>query len=103
MLAGVLPFDRGERTLGANVAVHYYAQHQLDALDPAKTVLEELEQADPDSPVGRLRTILGCFLFSGDAVDKRILVLSGGEQARAARPKMRVRPVARLCMDEPTS
>ncbi len=59
MLAGVLPFDRGERTLGANVAVHYYAQHQLDALDPSRTVLEELEQADPVSPVQRLRSILG--------------------------------------------
>ena len=64
ILAGVLPFDRGERTLGANVAVHYYAQHQLDALDPSRTVLEELEQADPASPVQRLRSILGSFLFS---------------------------------------
>src|SRR5207302_7135176 len=73
------------------------------ALDPAKTVLEELEQADPDSPVGRLRTILGCFLFSGDAVDKRISVLSGGEKARAALAKMLVRPAALLCMDEPTN
>src|SRR5881628_2263320 len=62
VLAGMLPFERGERTLGAHVQVHYYAQHQLDALDPAKTVLEELEAADPDAPVGRLRSILGCFL-----------------------------------------
>src|SRR6266446_6330966 len=103
VLAGVLPFEHGERTLGAHVEVHYYAQHQLDALDPAKTVLEELEQADPDSRVGRLRTILGCFLFSGDAVDKRISVLSGGEKARVALAKMLVRPAALLCMDEPTN
>jgi ATP-binding cassette subfamily F protein 3 len=103
MLAGVLPFERGERTLGAHVGVHYYAQHQLDALDPAKTVLEELEQADPDSSVGRLRTILGCFLFSGDTVDKRISVLSGGEKARVALARMLVRPAALLCMDEPTN
>ncbi len=103
VLAGVLPFEHGERTLGAHVEVHYYAQHQLDALDPAKTVLEELEQADPDSPVGRLRTILGSFLFSGDAVDKRVSVLSGGEKARAALAKMLVRPAALLCMDEPTN
>jgi len=103
MLAGVLPFERGERSLGAHVEVHYYAQHQLDALDPTRTVLEELERADPESPVGRLRTILGSFLFSGDAVDKRISVLSGGEKARVALAKMLVRPAALLCMDEPTN
>jgi ATP-binding cassette, subfamily F, member 3 len=103
MLAGVLPFDRGERTLGANVLVHYYAQHQLDALDPARTLLEELEQADPTAPLQRLRSILGSFLFSGDQVDKRIAVLSGGEKARVALAKMLVRPAALLCMDEPTN
>jgi ATP-binding cassette, subfamily F, member 3 len=103
ILAGVLPFDRGERTLGANVAVHYYAQHQLDALDPGRTVIEELEQADPTAPLQRLRSILGSFLFSGDQVDKRISVLSGGEKARVALAKMLVRPAALLCMDEPTN
>ena len=103
MLAGVLPFDRGERTLGSNVAVHYYAQHQLDALDPGRTVLEELEGADPTAPIQRLRSILGSFLFSGDQVDKRISVLSGGEKARVALAKMLVRPAALLCMDEPTN
>ena len=103
MLAGVLPFERGERTLGANVAVHYYAQHQLDALDPSRTVLEELEVADPASPIQRLRSILGSFLFSGDQVDKRVSVLSGGEKARVALAKMLVRPAALLCMDEPTN
>src|SRR6185436_19704631 len=80
-----------------------YAQHQLDALDPSRTVLEELEQADPQSAIGRLRSILGSFLFSGDQVDKRIAVLSGGEKARVALAKMQVRPAALLCMDEPTN
>ncbi len=103
MLAGVLPFERGERTLGTHVQVHYYAQHQLDALDPAKTVLEELEQADPRASIGRLRTILGGFLFGGDSVDKRVAVLSGGEKARLALARMLVRPAALLCMDEPTN
>jgi ATP-binding cassette subfamily F protein 3 len=103
MLAGVLPPDRGERTLGAHVQVHYYAQHQLDALDPSRSVLEELEHADPASAIGRLRSILGSFLFSGDQVDKRIAVLSGGEKARVALAKMLVRPAALLCMDEPTN
>src|SRR3989441_5899993 len=103
MLAGTLPFDRGERTLGAHVAVHYYAQHQLDALTPSLTVLEELERAAPALGQTRLRTILGTFLFSGDAVEKKIAVLSGGEKARVALAKMLVRPAALLCMDEPTN
>jgi ATP-binding cassette subfamily F protein 3 len=103
MLAGVLAPDRGERALGPHVQVHYYAQHQLDALDASRTVLEELEQADPQSAIGRLRSILGSFLFSGDQVDKRIAVLSGGEKARVALAKMLVRPAALLCMDEPTN
>ena len=103
LLAGVLPFDRGERTLGAHVAVHYYAQHQLDALDPARTVLEELEAVAPESTHTRLRTILGAFLFSGDSVDKPVAVLSGGEKARLALARMLVRPAALLCLDEPTN
>jgi ATP-binding cassette subfamily F protein 3 len=103
ILAGVLPFDRGERALGSHVAVHYYAQHQLDALDSTRTVLEELEAVAPESTHTRLRTILGAFLFSGDSVDKRVAVLSGGEKARLALARMLVRPAALLCLDEPTN
>jgi ATP-binding cassette, subfamily F, member 3 len=103
IMAGVLPFDRGERTLGSHVAVHYYAQHQLDALDPGRTVLEELEAVAPESTHTRLRTILGAFLFSGDSVDKKVSVLSGGEKARLALARMLVRPAALLCLDEPTN
>src|SRR5205814_6341749 len=93
----------GERTLGAHVAVHYYAQHQLDALTPSNTVLEELIAIAPGLPHTRLRAILGAFLFSGDAVDKKVAVLSGGEKARLALGKMLVRPAALLCLDEPTN
>jgi ATP-binding cassette subfamily F protein 3 len=103
IMAGVLPFERGERTLGAHVAVHYYAQHQLDALDPTRTVLEELEAVAPEASHTRLRTILGAFLFSGDSVDKKVAVLSGGEKARLALARMLVRPAALLCLDEPTN
>jgi ATP-binding cassette subfamily F protein 3 len=103
ILAGALPFDRGERVLGAHVAVHYYAQHQLDALTPTNSVLDEIVAAAPDLPHTRLRTILGAFLFSGDAVDKKVTVLSGGEKARLALAKMLVRPAALLCLDEPTN
>jgi ATP-binding cassette subfamily F protein 3 len=103
MLAGALPFDAGERVLGSHVEVQYYAQHQLDALDPTRTVLEEIELAAPDAQISRLRTILGSFLFSGDTVEKKVAVLSGGEKARLALAKMLARPAALLCMDEPTN
>src|SRR2546427_5192224 len=88
LLAGVLPLDGGGRALGAHGPAHYYAPHQLDALTPPLTVLEELERAAPELGLTRLRTILGAFLFSGDAVDKKIAVLSGGEKARVALAKM---------------
>ncbi|MBI3636870.1 MAG: ABC-F family ATP-binding cassette domain-containing protein, partial [Candidatus Rokubacteria bacterium] len=103
ILAGALAFDGGERTLGSHVAAHYYAQHQLDALDVTRTVLEELETVAPEAGHTRLRTILGSFLFSGDAVEKKVAVLSGGEKARLALAKMLVRPAALLCLDEPTN
>jgi ATP-binding cassette, subfamily F, member 3 len=103
VLAGALAFDAGERVLGSHVEVQYYAQHQLDALDPTRTVLEELELAAPEAQMSRLRTILGSFLFSGDTVEKKVAVLSGGEKARLALAKMLARPAALLCMDEPTN
>jgi ATP-binding cassette subfamily F protein 3 len=103
ILAGVLPFEHGARTLGANVVVHYYAQHQVDALDPERTALAELAAAAPDAGQTRLRAVLGAFLFSGDSVEKKVAVLSGGEKARLALAKMLVRPAALLCLDEPTN
>jgi ATP-binding cassette subfamily F protein 3 len=103
ILAGVLPADGGAPVLGAHVTTHYYAQHQLDALDPARTALEEMEAAAPRTDRTRLRTLLGAFLFSGDAVDKRVAVLSGGEKARLALARMLVRPAPFLCLDEPTN
>jgi len=103
ILAGVLPFERGERGLGHKVTGGYYAQHQLELLDPNNTVLEELRRVANDETEQILRGIAGAFLFSGDDVFKRISVLSGGEKARISLAKMLVRPANFLLMDEPTN
>src|SRR5205809_5493460 len=87
MLAGTEPFN-GERTWGHNVDESFYAQHQLEALNLNNTVLEELSTAGAGKTEQELRNLLGCFLFSGDEVDKKIKVLSGGEKARVALAKV---------------
>ena len=102
ILAGVLPIDGGERVLGHNVSVAYFAQHQIEALDPGKTVLAELAGVVDTAKVNP-RSMLGAFLFSGEDVDKRVDVLSGGEQSRLALAKLLAAPVNLLCMDEPTN
>jgi ATP-binding cassette subfamily F protein 3 len=102
LLAGVLPPDEGERRLGSGVEVAYYAQHQVDALNLNRTVLAELTSAVDTSKVNP-RDVLGAFRFSGDDVDKRVEVLSGGERARLALAKLLAQPVNLLCMDEPTN
>ncbi|HWQ68680.1 MAG TPA: ABC-F family ATP-binding cassette domain-containing protein [Patescibacteria group bacterium] len=103
LLAGVLPFEKGERTLGHNVTTAYYAQHQLELLNPANTVLDEITSAAPMEESSFLRSILGRFLFSGDDVKKKVAVLSGGEKSRLALAKMLIRPANLLLLDEPTN
>ena len=103
MLAGVLLPDEGKRKLGHNVVAAYYAQHVLELLNPANTVIGELQQAAPMETEQNLRTTLGGFLFSGDDVRKSISVLSGGEKARVALAKLLLQPSNLLLMDEPTN
>jgi ATP-binding cassette subfamily F protein 3 len=103
IVAGTLDFDAGQRTLGHNVRVVFYAQHQLEALDANASILQELERSAQIDDIPRLRGHLGAFLFSGDDVDKKISVLSGGEKARVALAKMLLRPANLLVLDEPTN
>jgi ATP-binding cassette subfamily F protein 3 len=103
ILAGVLAPDRGTRELGHKAEVAFYAQHQLEALEPKRTLLEELGTVATLDDHARLRGHLGAFLFSGDDVDKKVGVLSGGEKARVALAKMLLRPANVLVLDEPTN
>jgi ATP-binding cassette subfamily F protein 3 len=103
ILAGVLPFEGGTRELGSNVRVAYFAQHQIEALDPSNTVFEELAGAAARMTTAEMRRLLGAFLFTGQAVDKKVEVLSGGEQTRLALAKLMADPANLLCLDEPTN
>ncbi len=103
MLAGVVTPEKGKRKTGHNVIITYYAQHVLELLNPDNTIIEELQQSAPKESEQRLRNTLGGFLFSGDDVLKRIVVLSGGEKARVALAKLLVQPSNLLLMDEPTN
>ncbi|MDM8299838.1 ABC-F family ATP-binding cassette domain-containing protein [Collinsella tanakaei] len=103
MFAGIEQPTRGTRELGLHVGVAYYAQHQLEGLKESNTVLQEIDSVAPTWTVPQQRSLLGAFLFSGEDVDKRVGVLSGGERARLALAKMLVAPEALLCLDEPTN
>ena len=102
MIAGTEPFA-GDRIWGHNVAESFYAQHQLEALTMNHTILEELQQCGSKKTDVELRALLGSFLFSGDDVEKRIKVLSGGEKARVALAKTIVSKANFLILDEPTN
>lgn len=103
ILAGVEPITAGNRELGYNVTPGYFAQHQADELNPANTALDEMKLAGSNESETRLRTILGCFLFVGDDVFKKVKVLSGGEKSRLALAKMLLNPGNFLIFDEPTN
>lgn len=102
MIAGTEPFS-GERVWGHNVDESFYAQHQLEALQLQHSILEELLTCGSGKTELELRSLLGCFLFSGDETDKKIRVLSGGEKARVALAKVIASKANFLLLDEPTN
>jgi ATPase subunit of ABC transporter with duplicated ATPase domains len=95
--------DKGKVTVGASVKRGYFAQHAMDLLDPEKTVWESLVDSFPTASIGSMRTLAGCFGFSGDDVEKRCRVLSGGEKARLVLAQMLFDPPNFLVLDEPTN
>lgn len=94
---------KGERKLGHNVNFSFYAQHQLESLHMEETLLEELKYADASKSETELRSVLGCFLFGGEDVFKKIKVLSGGEKSRVALAKILISEANFLLLDEPTN
>ena len=105
ILAGVEPFQEGERALGINTVLAYFAQQQADELDPKKTVLDEVEQASADAnrEESNPRAVLGALLFRKDDVFKKTTVLSGGERNRLALAKMLMKEANTIILDEPTN
>jgi len=103
LLAGAEPLSAGEYKLGHNVQADYFAQDQYKELDPDARILEDLGELSPRSTQTELRSLLGCFLFSGDDVFKRIGVLSGGERNRYAMLRMLLHPANFVLLDEPTN
>ncbi|MFT0860769.1 ABC-F family ATP-binding cassette domain-containing protein [Ancylobacter sp. G4_0304] len=103
LVAGAAEPDTGTVAVGGSVKMAYFAQHAMEVLDGERTVFESLEDAFPQAAQGSLRALAGAFGFSGDDVEKRCRVLSGGEKARLVMAKMLFDPPNFLVLDEPTN
>ena len=103
LLSGEEAPDTGQRTVGHQVVMEYFAQDEATRLDPTLTVYETLETGSPSDMVPAIRNLLGGFLFSGDDIYKKAGVLSGGERTRLAVARMLLRPSNTLLLDEPTN
>lgn len=95
--------SEGSVVVGPSVRTGYFSQHALDTLNPKNTIVEELYGRFPDATIGYIRNLLGAFLFSGDDVDKKIGILSGGEKARVLLAVLLASPLNLLVLDEPTN
>ena len=103
ILINEIPHSAGDVQLGHNIKIGYYAQNQAEALHPKQTLLETMEQHSPPEMRTQLRSILGAFMFSGEDIDKKVSVLSGGERARLALACLLLNPFNLLVLDEPTN
>jgi len=103
VLAGQTEPTTGSLSIGANVVPGYFSQHAMDLLDPEKTVHETVQDAIPMENIGVVRNLCAAFLFQGDAVEKRIKYLSGGEKSRVVLATLLARPLNLLILDEPTN
>jgi ATPase subunit of ABC transporter with duplicated ATPase domains len=103
LVAGSTEPDAGKVALGGSVKMGYFAQHSMDLLDGDRSVFLSLEDQFPQAGQGSLRSLAGCFGFSGDDVEKKCRVLSGGEKARLVMAKMLYDPPNFLVLDEPTN
>jgi ATP-binding cassette subfamily F protein 3 len=103
IITGQTEATSGAAVIGANVNIGYFSQHSVDILNPKNTVIDEMISHLPQASMGFIRNLLGAFLFSGDDVDKKISVLSGGEKSRLVIALILARPVNLLILDEPTN
>ena len=103
LVAGSTTPDSGQVALGASVKMGYFAQHAMELLEGDRTVFQSLEDRFPQAGQGSLRALAGCFGFSGDDIEKRCRVLSGGEKARLVMAQMLFDPPNFLVLDEPTN
>jgi ATPase subunit of ABC transporter with duplicated ATPase domains len=103
LIAGSTKPDDGTVAVGASVKMGYFAQHAMEILEGDRTVFQSLEDQFPQAGIGSLRALAGCFGFSGDDVEKKCRVLSGGEKARLVMAKMLFDPPNFLVLDEPTN
>ncbi|MED5471221.1 MAG: ATP-binding cassette domain-containing protein, partial [Verrucomicrobiota bacterium] len=103
ILSGADEVDSGARKTGHKVTISHFAQDHAEKLNPSMTVLETIEEVAGRESAGNLRSLLGCFLFRGDDVFKKVSVLSGGERSRLSLAKILLRPANFLILDEPTN